>query len=107
MNLGETSRLPRGEHDQGRAGRVARFGLVILLAANPALASSQANRSAALGACAIGNGTVRAHLVIAPMGNARVERATGELASCASDVLRATVFPASTVVTAIDVTLTW
>ncbi|CAN5863431.1 hypothetical protein BH11MYX3_BH11MYX3_24600 [soil metagenome] len=62
-----------------------------------------AARTAALGACAHGTRTLRAHLVIAPAGTVRVEGA----ASCASEVLRATVFPPSTVVTAIDLTLTW
>ncbi len=153
--LGELSRPPRGEHDHGRARRVARFGLLVLLASQPAAASSRedcaisgaccfprsaprtlklpgprlanlasisvaegglgrpvvkrvlANRTAALGACAVGSGTARAHLVIAPSGIAHVERATGEAASCVTEVLRATVFPASSVVTAVDLTLTW
>jgi len=50
VNLGELPRPTRGEHDFGRAGRVARFGLLILLLARPALASS-AEDCALSGAC--------------------------------------------------------
>ena len=50
VNLGEPPRPTRGEHDFGRAGRVARFGLVIVLLARPAFASSHED-CALSGAC--------------------------------------------------------
>ena len=50
MNLRETSRSSCGSHDFGRAGRTARFGLLILLMAQPAFADSYADCSIE-GAC--------------------------------------------------------
>ncbi len=50
MNLGETSRHSCGSHDHGRAGRTARFGVLLLLLARPATASSYED-CAISGAC--------------------------------------------------------
>ena len=58
MNLGETTRLSCGSHDLGRAGRMARFGLLLLLAAQPAAADSHADCSIE-GACCFPRGTPR------------------------------------------------
>ena len=167
MNLRETSRSSCGSHDFGRAGRTARFGLLILLMAQPAFADSHAdcsiegaccfprsstyrsastrvaeprlatiaaitvgegvlarpavkrtlgNRTAALGACTSGKGQVAAHLVVAPSGAAQVSRIVAKpqvghpadaLAACATEALRATMFPATTGVTELDVRITW
>jgi hypothetical protein len=89
----------------GSAPRLATIASVSVEAGGlgrPVVKRVLASRTAALGACAPGIGSLRARLVIAPSGSVQVAGS-----GCATEVLRATVFPASTVVTAIDLTLTW
>lgn len=155
MNDGDLPRPAGGSHDPHRAGRAVRFGLLILMAARPALASSRedcavagaccfprasgpgplsavprtaklasltvvegglgrptvkrvlAVRTAALGACAHGVADLRAHLLVTPSGIVAVQSITDPTATCVTEVLRTTKFPASTGVTELDLRLTW
>ncbi len=71
----------------------------------PVVRRMLSSRTGVLGACAVVGHDVHAHVVVAPSGTVLV--ATADAGSCATDVLRTTRFPASTVVTAIDLTLRW
>ncbi len=65
MNTGETTRLSRGSHDIGRAGRAARFGMLLVLIAPPAFASSYED-CAISGACCFPRGSLPSPRVRAP-----------------------------------------
>ena len=65
MNVGDLPRPARGSHDHHRAGRVVRFGLLILMAARPAFASSRED-CAVSGACCFPRASGPRPLIAAP-----------------------------------------